>query len=336
MENKDQGIQLNGKGAREGFVLEEITDTYITYGPNGEWINKPLGYTRKGGLVIHSQGIFDDQQGNNNYANRYYNITLEACPKGTDKRRWYTDSALNMISLNFYDYNKDGLTYEEAKRQGKLAEIEAIKRKNNVTVDCDFFAENIGIDNGEADTYRIGSGKSFYNALYSKWIVGSGTNLFLTPGDSTKYGNIRITNEGYLYPDHSGSVSGGTYSLGMQNYPFYNLYTKYGVIQTSDKRDKDNIKYLAENNLNEKDCAKFVKDELKLATYNMKSDTDAKTQLGFIAQDIMDTKLGSLIVEKGETESDKLAYSLSNYVNVLAGALQNALKEIDDLKAKIK
>lgn len=53
-------------------------------------------------------------------------------------------------------------------------------------------------------------------------------------------------------------------------------------------------------------------------------------QLGFIAQDIKDSKVGDFLLE--ENEEGSLSYSLSSYVNILTGALQNALRRIEELE----
>lgn len=176
-------------------------------------------------------------------------------------------------------------------------------------------------------------GKHFYKT-YSESLYGNGTNLWLSGTDSpaSNIGYITISKDGYLYP----SAAGG-YSLGTSTKPFFALYSQNGVNPTSDRRKKENIKYInsdTEANLKLDDCFNFVKNDLDLATYKFKESDDKSNNenLGFIAQDVQKTKLGSLIVQDGET----LTYSLNNYVNVLAGALQKSLKKIDVLEKDLK
>lgn len=79
------------------------------------------------------------------------------------------------------------------------------------------------------------------------------------------------------------------------------------------------------------DLHDFVKYDLKLCEYNYNDEyvTNAQTnepmrtnfdrKLGFIAQDVLETKIGELIA--GEHEG-RLSYNLNNFMTVLAGALQ--------------
>ena len=100
----------------------------------------------------------------------------------------------------------------------------------------------------------------------------------------------------------------------------------------------------------------FVKNDLRLCEYNYKDEyladsstreitrTNLDNKLGFIAQDIQDTKVGNLIV--GDWEG-QLSYNLNNYVSVIGGALQyevairdsqieNLESTISDLEERIK
>ena len=131
------------------------------------------------------------------------------------------------------------------------------------------------------------------------------------------------------------------------------IYADY--CSASDVNFKENIKYLKSDNVSlfssdeEEDLLKpneetninlgitssdlyeFTKNELRLCEYNYTDDysrnsetgevirTNFENKLGFIAQDIRNTKVGNLIV--GEWEG-QLSYNLNNYVSVLGGALQ--------------
>jgi hypothetical protein len=60
-------------------------------------------------------------------------------------------------------------------------------------------------------------------------------------------------------------------------------------------------------------------------------------QLGFIAQDIKNTKVGDLVVVKGE--NGELGYINNSYINIIAGALQYEInlkdKQISELEKRI-
>lgn len=118
----------------------------------------------------------------------------------------------------------------------------------------------------------------------------------------------------------------------------------------SDRTKKENIVYINsdDNEFTTKDFYNFIKNDLELATYNLKEEyalTDTHTKLNFIAQDILwdfdnneENKVGNLIVqaESAMEEQSSLRYDPDNYVSVLAGALKEAIKEIEQLKEEIK
>ena len=56
--------------------------------------------------------------------------------------------------------------------------------------------------------------------------------------------------------------------------------------------------------------------------------------IGFIAQDVVGTNVGSRIVSV--SEDGKHSYNLGTYVSTLAGALQVAINKIDELEKMIK
>lgn len=149
--------------------------------------------------------------------------------------------------------------------------------------------------------------------------------------------NVAVGKGGYFYP-----LSDGDWALGKSNYRWSNLYTK-SVTNTSDERLKENIEYIdtvatnTENkNITIDDLYDFVKDNLKLATYdfinNKNEDTANKGKLGFIAQDFLNNPVGESILLPKENENDFLSYDLNNYINLLAGALQKAITNIENIK----
>ncbi len=122
-------------------------------------------------------------------------------------------------------------------------------------------------------------------------------------------------------------------NLGSTSQRWGTLYCKNGVNQSSDRNSKEDIQYINDksrnNDLTNTDFTDFIKD-VNLATYKLRDTEDKTTQLGFIAQDVQNSKVGEFLIKKDEEGT--LSYSLSSYVNVLAGALQVALKEIEELK----
>ena len=175
------------------------------------------------------------------------------------------------------------------------------------------------------------------------------------------------------YTQVSGSLdpsSTGIYNLGYgekkwQQVVAKDVYADY--CSGSDIKIKENIHYIktnntsmfstgdtdetlkenTENNVNlgitNEDLYLFIKDELKLCEYNYTDEYIAngtrgnlEGKLGFIAQDIVDSKVGSLIV--GDWEG-QLTYNLNNYVSSLGGAIQYEIAlrdaQIADLEDRI-
>lgn len=98
------------------------------------------------------------------------------------------------------------------------------------------------------------------------------------------------------------------------------------------------------------DLYKFFRDEFQLTSYRFNIDmyhgnnkrNNELNNVGFIAQDVVNTKVGKLFII--EPEDDELAtkeekgftYNLQNYTSIIAGALKSAIKEIESLKAEVE
>ena len=177
----------------------------------------------------------------------------------------------------------------------------------------------------------------------SVWLCCAGADVSKT--DSRVIRFFKNSNGDYVF--RSNSKAGVTY-LGTATYPFGNVTAKK-LTQTSDRTLKENIAYLSNaistynpsGEITIEDCYNFVSNDLPIATYNYVDDCDKK--IGFIAQDLLynkdetDNKIGQLIVNpKGYTEENgKLTYDLGNYVSVLAGALQVAIRKIENLEGTL-
>ena len=115
------------------------------------------------------------------------------------------------------------------------------------------------------------------------------------------------------------------------------------LFSTTDEILKENKDNYINLDITSKDLYNFVKSELRLCEYNYTDEyvgrsarDDFENKLGFIAQDMLGTKVGTLIV--GDWEG-QLAYNLNNYVSVLGGALQYEIAyrdaQIDNLEFTI-
>ena len=82
----------------------------------------------------------------------------------------------------------------------------------------------------------------------------------------------------------------------------------------------------------------FVKDTLFLASYNYKIG-DKSLKFGFIAQDLLNDKIGDNIIEAQQVVDDGeepyLGYDIMNYTHTLAGALKLNIKKSEDMQEEI-
>lgn len=160
-----------------------------------------------------------------------------------------------------------------------------------------------------------------------------------------------------FYPAWSGTKLGNTSD------EWAEVHSVKGSLLSSDKNSKENISYIDSSNLyklskesrninnneniynvkpyiTENDLYTFVRDDLHLATYNYKEKDiseieNSNYQIGIIAQDIENTKLGEYIVNGKSENGDKLSIIQNNYINTIVGALQVAINKIETLETEV-
>lgn len=178
------------------------------------------------------------------------------------------------------------------------------------------------------------------NGLYSE-----GTSLILSTNNEIQQQYcLYLTTDGYFYPN-------GNTQLGHEAHPWYQLICQYAPSVTSDMRKKTDICYIdcpaivtftmsneepAVPVVSREDMYEFVRDDLRLATYkllNSKEEDADRVEIGFLAQDIMDTKVGKYIIN--DRDLDNLTYDMANRISVLEGALQKAIEKIELLEKAI-
>ena len=134
--------------------------------------------------------------------------------------------------------------------------------------------------------------------------------------------------------------------LGSSSNRWQTIYSVNSLNISSDRNAKENIYYI--NPLYEKatisditldDLYSFVKDGLYIAKYNYKNSSE--DTIGFIAQDLLESGLSSdkaydiaNIIVKVDEENN-LSYDTGAYMNVLAGALKQAILKIEKLEELI-
>lgn len=156
--------------------------------------------------------------------------------------------------------------------------------------------------------------------------------------------------------------------VGSPENPIHVVYGRVGYVTTSDREAKTNIHYIDDmqplgltnktsvdevKTLTKDDFYNFFKDEIRFASYDFKEANleNLETNLGFMAQDIADTKVGSKIVipprekieyyhEDGTITEEKVdngmySFSTTNFASATAIALQKAIEKIEILENKI-
>ena len=151
---------------------------------------------------------------------------------------------------------------------------------------------------------------------------------------------IRASDDGYLKP-----VTNNDWSIGGPTQRFATMYYT-NLNAASDLKLKKNVRYLNSNtraitsdHVTTNDHYSFVKEDLKLANFDYVTENKnifeietSNNKTGFIAQDIENTKVGKQLVKM---QDGLLSYDLTDYVNVLAGALQVAIQKIEWLEKEI-
>lgn len=197
-----------------------------------------------------------------------------------------------------------------------------------------------GIEDSGMGAIRLGTGGC---RIYG---TGSAGKLYIEGGI---YTNLEIegkgiSSSGYVAPTLNAQ---GGWDCGLGNKRFYTVYC-VNVNQSSDRSMKEDIQYL-----DEKDNSKlkmisskedtsfrdFLKHELRLASYKYKRQQiieaedgtetiktlphkEEDSQIGFIAQDIRNTKIGSMFVYG---EDGNMSYSPTGFTSVIAKALQEEI-----------
>lgn len=256
---------------------------------------------------------------------------------------WNTSaSGMLYMTSNEDDYSEDyRLEYSRLSRDGKNTICRSnVHFKTDGTMGYNTFIENKSASNEYSHEFDGGVsviGDTRCNDARVNNVVGR--NAAVGIWGQGEWGGVSMDSmTGNFSPMYDGYVS-----LGSEGLRFFTAHLQNAPSVTSDVRMKENIRYLDDvNPLNKsittttKDMYDFVKDTLKLTTFDYKEKSDelsANNNLGFIAQDLLGDKIGDLILN---SDTDVLSYKIGNYINVLAGALQVALKKIDKLEKIIE
>lgn len=175
-------------------------------------------------------------------------------------------------------------------------------------------------------------------------IVNNRAALFLAKvGDLDDGSNYRT------WKPHYDSMSW----LGTSSHRWETLFLSGSTVQTSDRRDKENVEYITNvSNPNAKisssytgeDIYDFVKN-IPYATFNMKEDKSNQNRIGFILQDLLDNDMcrdlildnNSIKIEQGAKTNIQpyMGFNQANYISMLGVALQEEIKKREALEDKL-
>ena len=347
-QSNKQSNYLKTSGAMM-FGYNEVGGKYPVFA-SGLWTDENMGYFSVGYTradVSDSNGCLwiSPQHGNVGCRLTYSKLV------GTD-----------VVSTNLY-FQKDGALIFSTNING----LNSTDDRYNYQFDSGVSTRSLRCDNLRtyniyprySGSHDIGSASMRYKDIYADSLSTTNTQLRLgtvtSSGIWQTYGALDINSrDGYVYPDKGT----GQLSLGMSGMRFHTIFLVNSPNISSDERAKTDIHYLGEQeksqiingrstinmDITTEDMYDFIKDDLKLASYRYNNNLDrniTSVDYGFIAQDILYTKVGSEIVQLADKEDldSELAYNQSNYISTIAGALQEEIKirdkQIDDLQNQI-
>lgn len=220
--------------------------------------------------------------------------------------------------------------------------VHVLDSSNNIVgafTSAGLFANRITSYTG--DTIWLGKNVAFENGSHSFTCNKMYIDTLLCNSDGKFWGNAYSSFKPV-------KESSGTSYLGTDADRWNMLYCKQPPNVSSDVRTKENIEYIDTNlktcilenqestTITLSDMRNFIKEELKIAEYNYIGED--KTTFNFIAQDIVNTKVGKKFVTKDT--NGYLGYDLGAYLNIVIGAMQEEMRvrdrEVNELRKKVE
>ena len=207
-------------------------------------------------------------------------------------------------------------------------------------------------------TNKVSGSTGSFNALNTGTLSATSSS-WLKSVSCTSINCSSVTSTGTI--NTSGSLQGKDCSIGNNMSVDNNAWIKYlyvnGTQVTSDQTLKTDIRYvnvdkqtISEDsglmspnvNITTQDMHEFI-ETLPMVSYRLIEDVEKgkdETYYGFLAQEILYSKVGSELIsvpteEEQELVGDKLRYSVTNYISFIAGALQEEIRKRKDLETKI-
>lgn len=201
--------------------------------------------------------------------------------------------------------------------------------------------------------YFRGGGKTYINTYYGLYVSKDVTVGQYLRADWLGYasnsgwdGNWGIGCASHFYPTETNRC------VGTNTHRWQQLYCVAAPNVSSDARNKENVKYMYDkpeviseftdvkenDEITTRDLLDFVLNDLHMVTFDYKQSTEGmeqgeidmitsmnNRQIGFIAQDIENTKVGKYLVSKGK--DGILGYESANWPSIIAGALQQEIRD---------
>ena len=338
--NGVQGIYL-GAGASIYGAMYGYKDREMIGGQKWEISSEGWGHFAGGGqfdgVVNMSEALNVEKNIScNGGINAYGGINVETGMSVKSNINTTTDNW--RITSAGWCYFKDGGQFASSVTIGGLLTANGNINTKDITLSGTAYIKTI---NSTSYKWRVTSGG---------WVYASG---FESAGNVNIGGNLDVSGHTYL-----GAVTGSSWSVSSSGWCKFaggqftantqcdgrftagSFYTTGGTHIGSDIRIKDNIQYLSNesiksNNITTNDMYKFI-ETLPLVSYNLKEEYDVENNkhYGFIIQDIADSKVGKEIIVNSDKD-EYMCYSQTNFVSIIAGALQEEIKKRKALEEKI-
>lgn len=378
-----KSLILNVGGVQAPFNGQSQVEVYVAaqvHNHSSDLINKMTGYTKgtSSASIVATDTLNSaigklenkiDSKANSNHTHNYAGSTASGGPANSAVK---LQIARNINGVAF-DGTKDITVADNTKLPLTGGTVTGKITCQNLNVSTDIVFSNQvksifeaapnrlslrGVNNPNEARIKLGNGAEMSS--------GSGESRLMVDGGlyTNKYvEGEQIRSSGPMFPTLSAH---GGWDCGLITNRFYTVYC-VNVNQSSDRNLKKDIHYLDDANSLSKDTKSqtpfknFVKEQLKIATYKYKRQEIAKnedgtetrtempneevdSQIGFIAQDIRNTEVGSLFVYG---EDGNMSYSPSGFTAVIAKALQEEIvtrdtqiaelsKQINSLTQEIK
>ncbi len=174
----------------------------------------------------------------------------------------------------------------------------------------------------------IGSGTGFYGT--TEWRMSSNTGGFLIIGQQSVNQALYFTRNSsgiaVMSSSHFGPYSNAGLDLGVSSYRWDRIYYTTGILGTSDKRMKKNIRSL--------DYGLEEIMALRPVDFEWRDFEDRGKEMGFIAQDLQQV-LPEMITEADDEEKTLLVNQME-LLPVLVKAIQEQQERIEDLEKQVK